>query len=506
VLSITPPLDELVVQAVPLMTRRDTNNLFLFGLFLQITILLILGSSPFSLLLLTTMETICYVLLIGYGREDINCGIIIAVGLTHLIIASFIKIILFQSLDDNLVAPFLAQSITLVYFLCITLAFFVARRLPIPRSRASPEPNLKSLELIILISVFLMMIPLLSGSSDNADAANGQTNFAGVATRGFPIVAMVTSIIRALKKSNCTRIIDGWSGAILGIAVIQGLASNSREGVFTPILVALIVPLYYGYRFNFRTIAIAAIAVGFVTAVISPALLLVRNERAFMSFPERIEKTIETAGLIIVRDPATIDAMQRPLDSLTYTVWGRYFGQPIPFSDRIGLIQTTDALAATAYGSSYVAIGDNLGDRIMSLFPNFVLGWFDLYIERTRTNADKVASSLGLTDPNAASFLAIPLDAEAYATGGFQSVILDSFLTYLLIFYAIRLVTKGAAAKGILPICLLLMSNHVCSEADAGAIFYYALRVLPQFIVTYYVVLWIARVLGSSQTPDTVPV
>jgi hypothetical protein len=503
VLSISPPLDEPIAQAAPLMTRRDTNNLFLFGLFLQTAILLIVGSSPFSLFLLATMETICYILLIKYGSEDINCGIVIAVALTHLIIASFIKIFLFQSLDENLIAPFLTQSITLVYFLCITLAFFVARRLPIPRSRPRSEPSLKTLELLILFSVFLMLIPLINGNNDDANAANGQANFVGVATRGFPVVAMVTSVIRALKKSDGTRVIDAWSGSVLGFAVVLGLASNSREGVFAPILVALITPLYYGYRFNFRTIVTVAIAVGFVTAVVSPALLLVRNERAFMSFPERIEKTIETAGLIMVRDPATVDAMQRPLDMLTYTIWGRYFGQPIPFSDRIGLIQTTDALAATAYGSSYVAIGDSFGDMVKSLFPNFVLDWFGLYIERTKTTADKVASSLGLADQNAASFLAIPLDAEAYATGGFESVISNSFLIYLLIFYVIRLATGGATAKGILPISLLLMSYHGCSEGDAGALFYYALRVLPQFILTFYVVNWIARVLSTSQAPDT---
>jgi len=251
-----------------------------------------------------------------------------------------------------------------------------------------------------------MLIPLASGSSDDANAVNGQTNFAGVATRGFPIVAMVASVVRALKRSDGTRIVDAWSASVLGAAVILGLASNSREAVFTPILIALITPLYYGYRFSFRTIAIVAVMIGFVTAVVSPALLIVRNDRAFMSFPERIEKTVETAGLIMIFDPATIEATRRPLDLLTYSVWGRYFGQPIPLADRIGLIQTTDALAATAYGSSYVALGDNLSDMFKSLFPNFVLTWFDLYVERTKTTGDKVASSLGLADPNAASFLA----------------------------------------------------------------------------------------------------
>ena len=500
-LSISTTLDQTVAPAAPPMTRRDTANLFLFGLFLQNALLLIVGSSVLSLFLLTTMESLCYFLLTRYARQDINTGILIAIGATHLIIASFIKILLLQSLDENLIAPTLTESITLVYFLCAVLAFFVARRLPIFFLRARPELNLKTIELLTLFSAFLTLLPLLSGRSDDTDAINGQVNFIGVATRGFPIVAMVAAIVRALKKSNGTRIIDPWSASVLGIGLILGLASNSREGVFTPILVALITPLYYGYRFNLRTIVIVTVAIGFVITIVSPALLIVRNERAFMSLPERIEKTIETAGLIIIRDPATVDATQTPLDALRYTVWGRYFGQPVPFSDRIGLIQTTDALAATAYGSSYVTVGDNLGDMVKSLFPNFMLAWFDLSIERTKTNGDKVASSLGLADSNAASFLAIPLDAEAYATGGFESVIRESFLTYLLIFYLIRLTTRGAAAKGILPICLLILSNHVCSEGDTGAIFYYALRVLPQFVISFYYVNLAARILTAAQAP-----
>ena len=384
------------------------------------------------------------------------------------------------------------------------MAFLVVRRLPVPRFGRSPEPTIRTLEALIVISTFLMLLPLVGRSGADTDAINGQVNFLGVATRGFPTVAMVASIVRALKKSNGAKIMDAWSASVLGTGIVLGLAGNSREGVFAPILAALVTPLFYGYRVKFQTMIIVAAAVAFVTLFISPALLIVRSERDFLSFSERIEKTTETIGLLIIRDPATIEATQRPLDYITYSVWGRYFGEPIPFSDRIGLIQTTDALASTAYGSSYVTIGDSFDDMVKSLFPNFVLAWFDLYVERTKTGGDRIASSLGLADSNAASFLAIPLDAESFATGGLWAVIRDSFLTYTLIFYILRVVTGQNKVKGVLPISLLLTSYHVCSEGDAGAIFYYALRVVPQFIISFHLVFWVARVLGASKAPDPI--
>ena len=63
VLSISTTLDQTVAPAAPPMTRRDTANLFLFGLFLQNALLLIVGSSVLSLFLLTTMESLCYFIL-----------------------------------------------------------------------------------------------------------------------------------------------------------------------------------------------------------------------------------------------------------------------------------------------------------------------------------------------------------------------------------------------------------------------------------------------------------
>jgi hypothetical protein len=498
--SASLPVDEIPsTQAAPLLTRRDSSNLFIIVVFLQNLILLLAGSGPLSLLLLTTVETICYYLISRHGKTDINATIILTIGLAHIIIASFIKIFLLQSLDDNLIVPDLTEFITLLYFSFLALAFAVARRLPIPRFRIQPEPNLKTLELLIVLSTVLMILPMVStGSSAEVDT-NGQTNFLGVATRGFATVAMVASIVHALKKSNGAQIFDAWSVSILGLSLTLGMAGNSREGILAPILTLIVVPLFHGYRFSRRMIAGGVAFVAFVSFVLSPALLIVRGERQFLSFVERIEKTIETTALVIIRDPATLDATQRPLDTIQFSIWGRYFGQPVPFSDRIGLIQTTDALAAASYGGNYVMTDGSFRDMIVGLFPNFVLDWFDVYVERTKTTADRVASGLGLADTNAASFLAIPLDAEAYATGGPWLVITQTFLSYLLVFYINRLAIGKRSTREVLPPTLLLLGYHVCTEGDAGALLYYTMRVLPQFIISFHLIFMAARTLGSTQ-------
>jgi hypothetical protein len=485
--------------AGPRLTRRDFSQLAIFIVAAQDVILAVAGSSPLSLLLLTVMEAICYRMLTRYVSTDINAGIIVAIGLSHLIIAAFIKIALLQSLDDNLIVPTLTELISLVYFLCLTLAFYVARRLPLTRFKIHFEPNLRTLQWLTIMSTILMMLPLLSNPTDNPDSAT-PANFLAVSGRGFPVVAMVSSIICALKKSDGRRIIDIWSGSILGLAVIIGLASNSREGVLAPLLAGLITPLFFGYRFSYRAIAGMALFGLYVSFIVSPAILIVRSDRGFLSFSERIENTVENVGLLMIRDPATTEKADAPLDFINYSVWGRYFGRPVPFADRIGLIQTTDALAASTAGGDYVTLGGGARDMIAGLLPNFVLDWIDIPLERGKASTDYVAGSLGLADMAALTYLTIPVDAEAFATGGMWSVAYKSFLAYLLIFYINRLVIGNRPIASVLPISLLFLGYHVCSESDAGGIMYYALRVVPQFAVSFYFVYWIARLLGSMPT------
>ena len=494
--------DEIAPKARRSLTKRDLTNLIAFGIFAQDVILLSCGSSLLSLFLLTVMESGCYILMARYGRKDINCAIILAIALAHLIIASFIKIALLQSLDANLIVPELTELVVLLFFLSLVAAFLVARRLPILRIQVYEEPNVETLEWLALFSTVLMILPMLragAGGDGGSDMnTNGPINIVGVATRGFATVAIVASVLRALKKSDTQRIIDTWSGTILGIAIVMGLAGNSREGLLAPILTTFVTPLYRGYRFSRRTIVLLAIFGAFVAFILSPAILIVRNDRDTLSFVERIEKTVETAALIAIRDPATVERASTPLDFLTYTVWGRYFGRPVPFADRIGLIQTTDALTTAAYGGNYVSIEQSVGDMLIGLFPNFVLDWFDIHLERVNSSTDYVAGRLGLAEMNSASFLSIPVDAEAYASGGLWSVVYQTFLVFLLVFYVNRLAIAAKPIDSVLPISLLMLGYHVCSEADAGSLVYYALRVAPQFVASFAFVYWVAHILGST--------
>ena len=95
-------------------TRQDLARLVIFTIFTENVLLLTFGSSPLSLFLLTVMETGCYLIFSRYITSDINSAIILSVGLFHLIAASFVKIVLFQSLDDNLIIPGLTEFIILI--------------------------------------------------------------------------------------------------------------------------------------------------------------------------------------------------------------------------------------------------------------------------------------------------------------------------------------------------------------------------------------------------------
>src|SRR5580658_9614981 len=136
VTTIGDPIDDVPPPAAGLrLSRRDLTQLVIFMIAVQNIILAVAGSSVLSLLLLTAMEAGCYALIYKYGSSDINAGIVLAIGLSHLIIAAFIKIALLQSLDANLIVPATTELVTLVYFACLMLAFLVSRKLPVARTR-----------------------------------------------------------------------------------------------------------------------------------------------------------------------------------------------------------------------------------------------------------------------------------------------------------------------------------------------------------------------------------
>src|ERR1700761_1648039 len=189
------------------LSRRDLTQIAVFVIVVQMLILGVAGSSLLSLGLLAAMEGCCYALVYKFGGSDINAGIVLAIGLAHLIIASFIKIALLQSLDANLIVPTTTELVTLVYFICLVLAFLVSRRLPVIRLRAYSDPNQRTLGWLIIMSSVLMSLPLFSNPTD--DTPDGSpANFLAVLSRGFPLVAMVSAVIHALKRSNGRSIID----------------------------------------------------------------------------------------------------------------------------------------------------------------------------------------------------------------------------------------------------------------------------------------------------------
>ena len=71
-------------------------------------------------------------------------------------------------------------------------------------------------------------------------------------------------------------------------------------------------------------------------------------------------------------------------------------------------------------------------------------------------------------------------------------------------FYINRLFIGSQHPRAILPISLLLLGYHVCSEGDANSIVYYSLRILPQFVISFSMVYWVARVLGSMPSTGVI--
>jgi hypothetical protein len=156
------------------------------------------------------------------------------------------------------------------------------------------------------------------------------------------------------------------------------------------------------------------------------------------------------------------------------------------------LIQSVDAVVTATDAAGYVE-DQGMRSFFLGLLPDSVLNAFNVKIDRPVPIGDMISWNIGLEDADIVSFLTMPEDAEAYATGGILGVIYRTLIISTIIFYANRVFVGRSPTSSILPICIFLMCYHIVSENVAAGQGYYALRVLPQFVVSFYIAVKLAR-------------
>lgn len=488
--------------------RARENNSFLpwgiGGICLQLAGLFLIGSQPTTLFCLLVIDVGCLLLILHHGHDATALTIVVALGF-HVTAAAVIKLLIGQPLEENLLVPDTTFAIETIYFLALVAAFYAVKAVKLP---ALVDGHVLDPDLLRLIAITTTVAGLgatLIFTAQNAEIGQqyGEVDSASaplaVAFRGFGTLGLVCCAARAVLVSNRNRILDSLSLPILAASVIVGLSTNSREGVAAPIVAFVVSGIAFGYRPKLSTMIAGAIfAVVFVNYV-SPALVLTRDQRDVLGPIERTAYALDVVGDLVLDTPKG----QEYRAQLTFNEGislGRYFGVYNTIADRVALVQTVDAVANGIQTSTNLDY-DDLPNIFETLLPEIVTNLFGFERRAVAVPVgDLVAWTAGISPFGWVSFLAIPESAEAYAVDGFAAVAYRTFAVYALSFAALYLSSGTDLRRNILAVTLFLMFFHTASGGVSSALYYFSLRILPQFVISYVVVVRICKLMTKHRT------
>jgi hypothetical protein len=473
------------------------------AVFLQLAGLFLVGSQPFSMFCLLIIDVGSLFLIYSYGFDAAALTVVVAISF-HVTIAAVVKLLIAQPLEENLLVPNTTFAIETIYFLALVAAFYVVRFIHLPKLMQGRilDPDLLR-NIAISTTIVSIGVSLISASQSAelaqqaGDAAAGSAPLA-VAVRGFGTLGLVCAAARAVLMSNRLRLLDPLSFSILALDVIAGLSSNSREGVVGPIVTVVIAGLAFGYRPKVSTtIAAVVFAVLFVT-YISPALILTRDKRDVLGPVERTAYALDVIGDLILDTPRAQE--YRGLMALNEdTRFGRYFGAYNTVADRIALVQTVDLVAGGIQESDNLNYAD-LPNVFQTLLPENVFAWFGYERPAVLPVGDLVAWAAGISPFGFVSFLSVPESAEAYAVGGLPAVGYRTLVVYAFCFAIFYLFGGVDMRLNVFTITLFLMFYHSASEGISLSFYYFSLRIVPQFAISYFVIVKLCGLMTGSRS------
>src|SRR6185437_5757948 len=133
-----------------------------------------------------------------------------------------------------------------------------------------------------------------------------------------------------------------------------------------------------------------------------------------------------------------------------------------------------------------------------TLLPENVFAFFGIERAATVPVGDLVAWTAGISPFGWMSFLVVPESAEAYAVGGLPAVAYRTFAAYAVCFAFFYLCGGVDLRFNILAITLFLMFFHTAAEGSAISLYYFCLRIGPQFVLSYLVIVRLCGLLKKT--------
>jgi hypothetical protein len=384
------------------------------------------------------------------------------------------------------------------------------------------------------VSMFLLLIVIYTANkifgrprgiaSDDVDyglAARGALvlgfiqaglNMAGVGGQGsilssinqlgqfFPL-AILLGTITAINESNGRRSINFTNGCAMVVSFILGIATFSKQAMFTPIVCWVLGVLYA--RFNLRLIHYIAIACfGLFALRIAPLVAEGRNVAAEgSSFSERAKVVYSILTDLRSARAQEEETVQHELEQLGKS---GYYNNPQGFVARLSMISVDDAFL------NYAEKGNRIGyepviENYENLLPHFILP--DKPVPPGGNfYAHKIGGFLAAEDETTGiSFSPIP---EAYYVDGWRGILLLMPVIWFSIFVSIDYIC-GDFRRTPWGLIVLVIFAHSAPESLIGGLIWISGYGNLGLLVTIFSCMNFVPVIGAlfyGRVRDYVPV
>jgi len=319
-----------------------------FGLALMLAQLL-LGTSPlFSVGILYFILVAAIGFNVAGGFNTFSGSYIGFMSLQTIIISQIAKLFYLQAADTHLMAPMTTVAVYDVGITCVSFAAYVSakyRRKDAFFSSAKDGSRLVGMSIAasLIGMVCLMLLGLYGFDSDltvQKGTGVGLLNQFGA----FLPLGIILGTAYILRQSRGARSARWWTIIPIVFLTLYGVAVESKQGIFQPILIWLLVCAAYGYKLNRKQIVSLICVFIFAAYIVFPVVQYMRGYTRTGDIINRgklVYEYLANNDLLSIREAYIANEELREESSA-----GGYFyyGSDKQLLDRLSLIETEDAI------------------------------------------------------------------------------------------------------------------------------------------------------------------
>lgn len=417
-------------------------------------------------------------------------------GLQHVVISQFAKILFWQRPDTPLLLPILTMEVyvvgifaTLLACLLVRLPCFTKLRPMLP-TEVSPD----KLRVLAYVTVVLMILRFLGSPQIGAGGIRFLMNFDFLTT-----LAAASITAYQVTYTQGRKFLHPLSYVCVGLPFLVALIGFQRKEAILSIVIIIVVALAYGFRFKPIHIMTGVALALFFQFIFFPFSLVFRGSKLKSSDPIANFSHAWSTFTDVLANPLEMQkedkVMPTGYDAQRLLYYDR---KPIPTLDRMTTIIITDALlSATETGGTigWRTIYDGLLMVVPSLFnkEKRIMGTSNWIAHRAK-------GMLSSDDPG--TQITMGYFGEAYMSFKMMGVFAVSFL----VAFGALLITRismGDAFKGNFWICSWIVTipwNLSEGPVQVNAITF--LQTVPLFVAYGLLILVLSNSLSRTPDPD----